>query len=510
MILYLYFLQVKIRFFGKSRYKSGRTKGENELNNEFTRFRLSDSIINALQVLKYTEPTPIQQEVIPQALLYKDIIAKSQTGSGKTAAFAIPLCQMADWNDNLPGALVLEPTRELTVQVKQEIFHIGRNKRLKVPDLFGGFPIDKQIQTLKQKSHIAVGTPGRVMDHIRRGTLDLSNIKYLVIDEADLMLDMGFIDEVEQIIQAIKTEFNIMLFSATLGDGLNELIEKYMQEPVSVILEEDGTTIDTITQKLYEVPDEEKYDTFLDIMIDENPDSAMIFCGTREMVNVLCRMLGRDGVRCGMIHGEIDQQDRLKTIEGFRLGKFRYLIATDVAARGIDFDNLTHVFNYDFPTGRETYIHRIGRTGRKGNTGVAVSLVCEYDRKMRLMVEEFINQQIPVYQLSEPATEKKEAFFDRQKERTQLKERKGAGFNRTITRLSISGGKKSKMRAVDIVGTLCSIEGITSEDIGIIDVRDSLTYVDVLNNKGKKVLDSLQDKTIKGKIRKVRITRGDV
>ncbi|MEG7531326.1 MAG: DEAD/DEAH box helicase, partial [Hungatella sp.] len=188
------------------------------MKNEFSQFGLSSEIIKALEVLGYQEPTEIQKQVIPYALADRSIAAKSQTGSGKTAAFAIPLCEHAHWEENLPEALVLEPTRELTVQVKQEIFHIGRNKRLKVPDIFGGFPIDKQIQTLKQKSHIIVGTPGRVMDHVRRESLNLSKIRYLVIDEADLMLDMGFIDEVTEIIKRLPENRVVMLFSATLSD----------------------------------------------------------------------------------------------------------------------------------------------------------------------------------------------------------------------------------------------------------------------------------------------------
>ncbi|WP_310605587.1 DEAD/DEAH box helicase [Anaerosporobacter sp.] len=485
------------------------------MTNQFKNYKLSNEIIDALTILGYTEPTEIQKEVISLALQGRDIVGKSQTGSGKTAAFAIPLCEEAVWEDNAPTALVLEPTRELTVQTKQEIFHIGRKKRLKVPDVFGGFPIDKQIQTLKQKSHIVVGTPGRVMDHIRRGTLILSNVKSVVIDEADLMFDMGFADDMRQILGEIKTNPRIMLFSATIGEAIEDMIERYLKEPVFVevaITEE--TRID-IKQEIYEVEkaseenelNNEKYETFLHLLARENPDSCMIFCGTKEMVNVLCRKLRKDGVKCGMIHGDIDQQDRIRTVEGFREGRFRYLIATDVVARGIDFDNLSHVFNYDFPTGRETYVHRIGRTGRNGNTGIAISLVTESDQKMKSMVESYVGYELPVTEYVPVSKDEENAFWQRQNEKVVLKKKKGAEFNKTITKLSISGGKKSKMRAVDIVGTICSINGILADDIGVIDVRDSLTYVEILNGKGKKVLDALQDKTIKGKVRKVRLTR---
>lgn len=500
------------------------------MTNQFESYQLSKEIIEALTILGYTKPTKIQREVIPFALQGRDIVGKSQTGSGKTAAFAIPLCEEAIWEENTPTALVLEPTRELTVQTKQEIFHIGRKKRLKVPDVFGGFPIDKQIQTLKQKSHIVVGTPGRVMDHIRRGTLQLSNIKSVVIDEADLMLDMGFADDVKQILDEIKTNPRVMLFSATIGEELEDMIEEYLKEPIMVEIEVSQEEKGNIKEEVYEVSgvnsamqqsnlygsdltnelavqNKDKYQLFLRLLARENPDSCMIFCGTKEMVNVLCRKLRKDGVKCGMIHGDIDQQDRIRTVEGFREGRFRYLIATDVVARGIDFDNLTHVFNYDFPTGRETYVHRIGRTGRNGKTGIAISLVTNADEKMKKMVENYVGYELPIMEYVPVSKEEEQAFWKRQSEKAVLKKKKGAEFNKTITKLSISGGKKSKMRAVDIVGTICSIPNMVAEDIGVIDVRDSLTYVEILNGKGKTVLDALQEKTIKGKVRKVRITR---
>jgi ATP-dependent RNA helicase DeaD len=470
--------------------------------------KLSKEMKQALQILNYLKPTEVQQQVIPLILDGKNVIGKSQTGSGKTAAFGIPICEMVVWEENQMQALVLEPTRELTVQVKQELFHIGRTKRLKVADLFGGFPIDKQIQTLKQKNHIGVGTPGRILDHIERGSLNLSKLKILVIDEADLMLDMGFLEDVERILESVDENVQILLFSATIGDQLDVFIKQYLRKPERVWVESETESLSIIEQKLYEVNDaEDKYELFLQVLKQENPESAIIFCGTREMVNVLCRMLSRDQIQTGMIHGEIDQQDRIKTIENFRRKKFRFLICTDIAARGIDFEKLSHVFHYDFPTGKETYVHRTGRTGRKGNQGIAICFVTEADQKMRLMTEEFIGYQIPVFTLGETTDEMEKAFYRRQKEKPAFVEAKGAGYKDVILRLSISGGKKSKMRAQDIVGTICSIDGIDVLDIGMIDVRDSLTYVEIGNGKGNLVLDALQEKTIKGKLRKVQATK---
>ena len=445
---------------------------------------------------------------MPAMLNGQNVVAKAPTGSGKTAAFAIPVCESILWEENAPQALILEPTRELTVQVRDEMFHIGRKKRLKVPAVFGGFPIDKQIQTLRQKSHIVVGTPGRIMDHLRRDTLRLDKVKWLILDEADMMLDMGFIDEVKEILSLMQKDCRAALFSATLKPEIEQLIAEYIHDTAVIMLEESKDRAAPITQKLYRTYNEEKYHTFISILIDENPESCIIFCGTREMVGVLFQKLRRNRIFCGMLHGELDQKARLKTVDAFRRDAFRFLIATDVAARGIDFDHITHVINYDFPTGKETYVHRIGRTGRNGKTGTAVSLITGDDERMLTQIEQYTDQMLPVSDCPVRTEEKEKIFWKSQKSKAAVKPGKAAALNAGITRLSIGGGRKSKMRAGDIVGTICGIEGIDVSDIGIIDIRDSLSYVEILNQKGNQVLKSLQTRPIKGKIRKVRTTRG--
>ena len=482
----------------------------NQDNVQFSDYAISDGILEALKALGYNSPTNIQKEVLPVLLAGKNAVVKAPTGSGKTAAFAIPICESIEWEENAPQALVLEPTRELSVQVSDEIFHIGRKRRLKVPAVFGGFPVDKQIQTLRQKSHIVVGTPGRVMDLVRRDSLKPDKIKWLILDEADLMLDMGFVDEVKEICALIPKGCRISLFSATLKPEIQELVDEFIRDMVPIIVENTEESAGSIEQKAYRADGEEKYHTFLHVLMDENPESCIIFCGTREMVNVLFQKLRRHRIFCGMIHGELEQKERLKTIDAFRRGAIRYLIATDVAARGIDLENITHGINYDFPTGRETYVHRIGRTGRNGRTGKAVSLVTAEDRRMLQMTEEYTGRSLPVLVCPESSGEEEKNFWKSQRLKTEAKPSKRAALNQDITRLSIGGGRKSKMRPGDIVGTLCSIDGIEVSDIGIIDVRESLTYVEILNGKGSHVLESLQDKPIKGKIRKVRTTRGGI
>ena len=403
---------------------------------------------------------------------------------------------------------MLEPSRELAVQVSRELFQIGRKKRLKVPAVFGGFPIDKQMQTLKQKSHIVVGTPGRVMDLVRRGSLQLSGITHLVIDEADLMLDMGFLEEVGEIISLLQENRKILLFSATLEKQVQTLIDNYAADAVFVVQDQEDGPPPSIGQAAYEVTAENKYEMFKRVLMKENPDSCMIFCGTREMVNVLFQKLRRDRIFCGMIHGEMEQKERLKNVDAFGRGGFRYLIATDVAARGIDFENIGLVVNYDFPTGKETYVHRIGRTGRNGKDGRAVSLVSAQEKKMLQKVEEYTGTALPVLQELIVTQEEEKAFWALQRRKSAPKAGKGEALNRDIMRLSIGGGRKSKMRTADIVGTICAVDGITAEDIGVIDIRESLTYVEILNRKGPLVLERLQTKPIKGKVRKVRKTSG--
>ncbi|ABX42374.1 DEAD/DEAH box helicase [Lachnoclostridium phytofermentans] len=481
------------------------------LDNKFTQYKLCEEIIQALSMLHYIEPTPIQEKVIPLALEGKDIIAKSKTGSGKTAAFAIPICESIVWEENLPQALVLEPTRELAYQVKDEIFNVGRMKRVKVPVVFGGFPFDKQALTLKQKSHIVVGTPGRVLDHCETGTLKCSNVKYVIIDEADLMLDMGFLDDVKRILSYLPENITIMLFSATMGEALYALTDEFMNSPVEVKLEDGTETVDSIEQLGCFVTEEDKYELFLRMLYKNNPTNAMIFCGTREMVEVLYYKLKKEKVWCGMLHGLIDQKQRIHTIDDFRTGGFRYLIATDVAARGVDFDDITHVINYDLPMSKETYVHRIGRTGRNGKSGKAISFIREEEKKMLSLIEKFTGTPIEI--VTPPSEEEvreflyKEKFNEAQQKKQERKKKKGDVFQKDIMKLTISGGRKSKLRTCEVVGTISGIEGVNGkEDIGVIDIRDSITYVEILNGKGNLVLNELPKRTMKGKCRKVSIS----
>lgn len=475
------------------------------IKSDFNDYGLSSEILKSISMLSFKNPTKVQGQVIPSLLDHRDIIVKSQTGSGKTAAFAIPLCEMVDWDENKPQALVIAPTRELVVQVKEDIFNIGRFKRIKVSAVYGKAPFRSQEKELKQKTHVVVGTPGRIIDHIERETLDTSEIKYLVIDEADKMLNMGFIGQLETIIKNLPKDRVTILLSATLPEDIESLCDEYMKEPIMVEIEDENSSLDRIVQERYKVEYRDKIKLLKDIAMVENPDSCIIFCNTKEKVDEVYDELINLNCTCEKIHGGMEQRDRLSVMNDFKQGNFRYLVATDVAARGIDIDDISLVINYDIPQDSESYVHRIGRTGRKDREGKAITFVTQYERKYLRDIQQYIEKEIAEKEIPDEETVKnsKDKFIEKMNTKPEFKEAKGAPLNKGIMKLHINAGKKTKMRPVDIVGTLCNIEGMTKDDIGIINIVDVSTFVEILNNKGDLVLRELQDKPIKGRLRKV-------
>lgn len=471
----------------------------------FSNYALSKEVRRALTGLGYEHPTEVQGEVIPVALQKKDLVVKSQTGSGKTASFGIPLCEMVEWEENKPQALVLTPTRELAAQVKEDITNIGRFKRIKAAAIYGKSPFARQKLELKQKTHIVVGTPGRVLDHIEKGTLSLERLKYLVIDEADEMLNMGFIDQVEAIIDELPTKRMTMLFSATLPEDVEKLSRTYMNAPTHIEIKAAGITTEKIEHTLFEVREEEKLSLLKDVTMIENPDSCIIFCRTQENVDHVYRQLKRVNYPCDKIHGGMVQEDRFEVMDDFRKGKFRYLVATDVAARGIDIDNITHVINYDIPLEKESYVHRTGRTGRAGNSGKAITFITPYENRFLEEIEEYIGFEIPkeLAPSKEEVIKGKAVFEEKIYAKPIIKKDKNADLNKGIMKLYFNGGKKKKIRAVDFVGTIAKIQGVSADDIGIITIQDNVSYVEILNGKGPLVLKVMRNTTIKGKQLKV-------
>lgn len=468
-------------------------------------YHLSEEIKRALAVLKYETPTEVQSEVIPLAMENQDLIVKSQTGSGKTASYSIPVCEMIEWEEKKPQVLILTPTRELAAQVREDITNIGRFKRIKAVAVYGKEPFSKQKVELEQKTHVVVGTPGRVMDHLERGTLDIDQIKYLIIDEADEMLNRGFIDEVEAIIDQLPLNRVTMVFSATLPKDVENLCHKYMKDPIHIEIESTGVTANTIEHFLIEVKEEEKISLLKDVTVVENPDSCLIFCRTKENVDAVYSELEKANYSCERLHGGLEQEDRFAVMDGFKIGNFRYLVATDVAARGIDIDNVTLVINYDVPMEKESYVHRTGRTGRAGNKGTAITFSTQFEGKFVKAIENYIGFEIPTIEAPshQEVISRKAIFEEKLNSRRVVRNNKTARINQDIMKLHFSGGKKKKIRAVDFVGTIAKIPGVTVDDIGIISIHDSMSYVDILNGKGSLVLQAMENATIKGKKLKV-------
>lgn len=465
----------------------------------FQDYNFDEEILKALDKLGYQKPTSVQSELFPLLFSHQDAIVKSKTGSGKTAAFAIPIIQMLDWSIRTPQVLVLTPTRELALQVREEMFHIGRYKRLKVEPIYGQVSYKAQEKQLQQRTHIVVGTPGRVLDHIEQGTIDLSKIEYVVVDEADEMFAIGFEEQVNDILDSITTPYVMTLLSATLNQNIEQLCKRYMDNPTYIEVEQDlRPQIDE-----YYIYSEDKQPKAYDILVNENPSSSIIFCNTQVEVDNLYDKLSNKSKLIGKLHGGMEQKKRIQAIKEFKLGYITYLIATDVAARGIDVDDIELIINYDVPTSSEIYVHRIGRTARMEKHGKAVTIV-DGERKRFFNLIKDSGRNLNEYMLpnNEILKEKEVLFVDASSSRT-IKAEKNLLFEDEIMKLHINAGKKAKIRPMDIVGAICSIEGISSDDIGIIEVIDVATFVEILNQKGNLVLDALQNLKIKGKIRKV-------
>ncbi len=477
------------------------------MDNNFSKYSLCDELTKAISLLNYTNPTEVQSMAIPAILQQQDVIIKSQTGSGKTAAFAIPVCELINWDENEVQAIILTPTRELAMQVNEDIFNIGRFKRIKTTCLYGGESYDRQVKELKQKMHIVVGTPGRVLEHLNEGTLNASNVGILVIDEADEMLNMGFIDEVEAVIERISTTRTTVLSSATFNKKIDKIINKHMINPIRIETNQQANIMNNIDYKFYRAKEADKHILLRDITMIENPDSCIIFCNTKIMVDDIDAFLYDSGYSCNKLHGGMEQRDRTAIMNKFKLNEFRYLIATDVAARGIDVDDISLIVNFDMPDKKDAFIHRTGRTGRRGKLGKAVSLVSEIGLQSFALIKDSLNfdHKLLTAPDAETALKASESFYKKAKIKTEIKQTKGAKLSEDIVKIHINAGKKTKMRAVDIVGTLCSIDGMTADDIGIINILDISTYVEILNGKGEAVLKALQTKNIKGRPRNVNI-----
>jgi ATP-dependent RNA helicase DeaD len=364
---------------------------------DFLQLGIRKEINHTLKSLGIAAPTSIQEQTIPSVLEGKDVIAKAQTGTGKTLAFVLPILEKIDVHNSDVQALILTPTRELAQQISKEIKRMIENvEGINVLAVYGGKDVEQQLKKLKGAQHIVVATPGRLLDHIRREAIDLSTIGMLVLDEADQMLHMGFLPEVDDIINETLSSRQTMLFSATIPNEIISLAEKYMVEPEFIEVKAKKVTVEEVKQVVIETTDRRKQATLLHLIQEHRPFLAIIFCRTKIRVSKLHDALIANGYESDELHGDLSQSKREKAMKRFRDAKSQFLVATDVAARGLDVEGVTHVFNYDIPTDVESYVHRIGRTGRAGGDGVAFTFVASKDLEFLRMIEKGIHQRLEI------------------------------------------------------------------------------------------------------------------
>ena len=448
---------------------------------EFSSLPLKPALLENIESLGYTHLTPIQAETLPYILEGKDVIAQAKTGSGKTAAFGIGLLSRLDFSSFRVQALVICPTRELADQVCKEIRRLARfTQNIKVQSLCGGVPFGPQVGSLEHGVHVVVGTPGRLQEHLRKRSLRLSNLKVLVLDEADRMLDMGFEEVITEVISYAPTHRQTLLFSATYSDPIREISQKFQYKPVSVTI--DSSHHDSvIEQRFYQIQKSQRINALGYLLAFHRPESTVVFCNTKRECQDIESALNNSGFSVQALHGDLDQKHRDQVLVRFANNSCSILVATDVAARGLDIKELQAVINYDLPWDPEIYVHRIGRTGRAGKKGLAFSLCTEQELNRVVAIEEY--QSIP-------------AKWDEIGPFEMTYEQR---FEPPMVTLWIDGGRKDKVRPGDILGALTGATGIEGSDVGKIDVFDAHAYVAIKKNSVDKALGCLKNGKIKGR-----------
>lgn len=522
---------------------------------QFKELELSDELLSAVSLMGFKEMTEIQEKSIPVIMKGLDVIGRSNTGTGKTAAFGIPVIEKIKENDSYNiQTLILCPTRELAQQACEEIKKFSKFKNWVKPlAIFGGVSIDKQIYQLKHGANLIIGTPGRVIDHINRRTLKLNNLKTIVLDEADEMLQMGFREDIEKILQHIPDERQTILFSATMPPEIMAITNKYQKNPTLIKTITKSKTVEAIDQYYYIVPMGKKFDALNLLLMKNQPKSSMIFCNTKKMVDELTDLLIIKGYKAIGIHGDMKQSQRSSVMNSFKSGKTSILVATDVAARGIDISGIDAVFNYDLPQDNEYYIHRIGRTGRAGKSGTAYTLVCNrkqvgdlntiakntrsvikeselpdkselvdieiqnniefisnlsdkkifeesYDLLNKLLNIGWSYEKISLYLLNHMFARKYQDIPNVRviKYNNSLKKSDDKHNNKIIARVNINIGRSHKINPNYILGALVDATGISGKNFGKIDIHDNFTTVDVPVNKIDYIVNSMKNSKING------------
>ncbi|MDR3238514.1 MAG: DEAD/DEAH box helicase [Clostridiales bacterium] len=519
----------------------------------FEEMKLSAETLRAISDMGFEEATPIQSQSIEIILSGRDVVGQSQTGTGKTAAFGIPLLEKIDIADRRPQALILCPTRELAIQISEEFRKLLKyRENIRVIPIYGGQPIERQIMALRKGMQVIIGTPGRVMDHMNRRTLKMDSIRLAVLDEADEMLDMGFRDDIETILAQTPEQRQTILFSATMPKEILELTRHYQRDPAHILVVHKELTLPSTDQYYFEIKEKVKLDALCRIIDMENPSLSLVFCNTKKLVDELSEQLQGRGYFAEGLHGDLKQTQRDLVMKKFRNRTLEILVATDVAARGIDVDDIDIVFNYDLPQDEEYYIHRIGRTGRAGKTGKAFTFVVGKEiYKLREIMNyaktKIIRKKLPslgdieetktrhfvdkikevieeghlikyINIVEEMMTEDYSALdiaaalmkfhlYDADAEELDMEAepvalaRKNARLrdeDDSMVRLFITAGKKDKVKPKDIVGAIAGETGVPGRIIGHIDIYEEFTFVDVPKEYSKVIINGMKNKKIKG------------
>ncbi len=527
----------------------------------FSDLGLSETTLNAILELGYEEPTPVQEQTIRLMLEGSDVIAQAQTGTGKTAAFALPIIQNLDPSIRTPQALILTPTRELAIQVAEAFQSYSKHQKISILAVYGGQPIERQLRALERGVQVVVGTPGRVMDHIRRKTLKLAPVRMVVLDEADEMLNMGFIEDIEIILKETAKDRQTALFSATMPAPIAALARRYMHDAKRVTVAAEKRSIPQIRQSFYEVGKRDKFEVLSRILDYEIPTAAIIFCRTKLEVDSLVQRLTARSHAAEALHGDLNQMQRDRVMGKFRSEQIDLLVATDVAARGLDVDHISHVINYDIPLDPEIYIHRIGRTGRAGRSGLAISLVTNREARLWQIIQRTTGKPIQKNKLptlGDVVNRRRERFKDTlretladeglepflkmvdemgeefnprdmaavafklllgatpdisedrlaepeerpqsfrdQREPRKYKDSRRSGPDGESTRLKIDVGRDEGVRPGDIVGAIANEADLPGYAIGAIEIHGHYSTVDVPSKQVPHVLLALKDTSIR-------------
>ena len=532
--------------------------------NGFSSLGVDDALVNALTVLGYEEPTAIQREAIPALLAGRDVLGQAATGTGKTAAFALPLLQRIGKPDGERAirGLILVPTRELAMQVAEAVHRYGKEFGTRVLPIFGGQSIGLQLRGLRRGADVVVATPGRALDFINRGALDLSSVDVLVLDEADEMLDMGFAEELDAILEAVPKHRQTALFSATMAPKIKAITKKHLHDPLHVTIAAEPTkpgNVPRIREVVHIVARPQKIAALARVLDVEDPSSAIIFCRTRTEVDELTEKLGARGYDAEPIHGGLSQEQRDRVLRRFREGQIEILVATDVAARGLDIEHVSHVVNYDVPSSPDVYVHRIGRTGRAGREGAAVTFAEVREQRLLRNIEQHTKRKIPVESVptvhdlqvkrlkivsSSLETALSDGGFDRYrsivealasehdiydiaaaaakladqsrdanpedeieiptaqlappppKNRAQKRERAQSS---DVSRIYVGLGRRDQLRPADLVGAFANEAGINARDIGAIEIADRFSLIEVPTSQVERIVKALRHTMVRGK-----------